>query len=60
LEKGMSRAWSEEAPAKIYDAAAKRPVLRFYVMPTLSLQINIIGRAVIDFNGAVISRLLND
>ncbi|HEY2920384.1 MAG TPA: hypothetical protein VGK77_15480 [Candidatus Binatia bacterium] len=48
----MSRAWIEETPAKIYDAAAKRPVLRFYVMRTSSLLINTIGIAVNDFNAA--------
>jgi len=50
LEKGLSGGGIELAPAKSYGVSVKRPVSRFSVMQTLSLLINIIGKAVNDFN----------
>jgi hypothetical protein len=46
----MTRAWIEETPAKIYGVSVIRPVSRSSRMPTLSILIESIGKAVNNFN----------
>jgi hypothetical protein len=50
LEKGVTRAWIEETPARIYVVSVRRPVSRFSVMPTLWSLIENSGKAVNNFN----------